>query len=137
MKSLLLSLPLLLMVGLGVPATEALASDGWCDSDPILVIRTPAGNLVPVYVNVGAQNLLFTPDTLIGATVISYTVAPEKNGKPGTNATVSVFVPTLIFQAFAIRNTISTGAFGTGVVYAYGTGTAGSILTLTFDLPYS
>jgi hypothetical protein len=136
MRSLLLSLPLLVLLGMTSPPAVALASDGWCDTDPILVIRTPAGRLIPVFVNVGARNLLFTPNTLLGAVAPSYSATPTRDPL-ATSVTVKVTVPTLLFEAsFATRSTISTGAFGTGTVYASTYGVSGESLTSTFQLPY-
>jgi hypothetical protein len=138
MRSLLLSLALLVLLVMTSPAAAALASDGWCDTDPILVVQTPAGNLVPVYVNVGAQSLLYTPNTLLGALVMSYTAVPTSGGS-ATKVTVSVTVPTLPLAAdksFRTRVTVSTGAFGTGTVYSYTSGVSGKAMTSTFKLPY-
>src|SRR5438128_11931446 len=116
MSSLLLSLSLLVMLVMTSLTPAALASDGWCDSDPILVVSTPAGNLVPVYYNVGAQSLLFTPNTLLAALVPSYTAVPTRKGT-ATWVSLSVTVPTLVLnQSFATRDIVSTGAFGTGTV---------------------
>src|SRR5438105_14677491 len=113
MRSLLLSLSFLVMLVMTSLTPAALASDGWCDSDPILVVHTPAGNLVPVYYNVGAQSLLYTLDTLLGTLVMSYT-AVATSGGAATKVTVIVTVPSLLFQSFATRDIVSTGAFGTG-----------------------
>ena len=136
MRSLLLSLSLLVMLVMTSQTPAALASDGWCDSDPILVVHTPAGNLVPVYYNVGAQSLLFTPNTLLGALVISYTAVPTSGGA-ATKVNLSVTVPTLVLDpSFATRAIVSTGAFGTGTVYAYTSGVSGEVMTSTFKLPY-
>lgn len=135
MRSLLLSVALPMMLLMTSPAAPALASDGWCDTDPILVVKTPAGNLVPVYVNVGAQNLLNTPDTLLGALAVSYTAVATSGGS-ATKVTVSVTVPSsLLDQSFATRNIISTGPFGTGEVYAYTSGVSGTAMISTFKLP--
>ena len=135
MRSLLLSLSLLVMLVMTSLTPAALASDGWCDSDPILVVQTPAGNLVPVYYNVGSQSLVFTPNTLLGALVMSYTAVPTSGGA-ATKVTLVVMVPSLLDQSFATRDIVSTGAFGTGTVYAYTDGVSGQTMTSTFKLPY-
>ncbi len=135
MRSLLLSLSLLVMLVMTSLTPAALASDGWCDSDPILVVQTPAGNLVPVYYNVGSQSLVFTPNTLLGALVMSYTAVPTSGGA-ATKVTLVVMVPSLLDQSFATRDIVSTGAFGTGTVYAYTSGVSGEAMTSTFKLPY-
>jgi hypothetical protein len=136
MKRLLLSLSVLVMLMVTLPAPLAVASDGWCDTDPILVIYTPAGNLVPVYVNVGAQSLLLTPNALLGALLMSYTTVAASGGA-ATSVTVVVTVPSsLLDQSFRTRDTVSTGAFGTGTIYAQGSGVSGEPMTATFQLPY-
>jgi hypothetical protein len=135
MRRLFLSLPLLVMFVITLLPPVALASDDWCDSDPILLVRTPAGNLVPVFYNVGARNLLFTPSTLVGGLGVSYTVVPTSGGA-ATKVTVVVTVPSLLFESFATRDIVSTGAFGTGTIYASTTGVSGQPMTSTFQLPY-
>jgi hypothetical protein len=136
MRSLLLSLPLLVLLGMTWPPAVALASDGWCDTDPVLVIRTPAGRLVPVFVNVGAKNLLFTPNTLLAAVLPSYSAAPTSDAN-ATLVTVKAKVPSLLLEGpFATRSIVSTGAFGTGTLYASTYGVSGQYLISTFQLPY-
>jgi hypothetical protein len=135
MRNLLLSLSLLVMLVVTLPIPAALASDGWCDSDPILVVQTPAGNLVPIYYNVGAKSLLLTPDTLLGAVAVSYTAVPTSGGA-ATKITVVVTVPSLLGESFATRDIVSTGAFGTGTVYASTFGVSGEAMTSTFKVPF-
>jgi hypothetical protein len=119
-----------------LPTPPALASDGWCDTDPLLVIRTPAGLLVPVFVMVSAQSMLFTPDTLLGSLGLKYTVAASNNGT-ATKVTVVVFVPSSLSSgsSFSTRSIVSTGAYGTGTVYAQQSGVSDEPMTLTFILP--
>jgi hypothetical protein len=137
MRGLLLFPLLVIPLVMAIQAPAALASDGWCDTDPILVIHTPAGSLVPVYVDVGAQSLLFTPDTLLGSLVLSYS-AISTSGGAGTKVTVVVTVPpSLLNPSFATRATVSTGAFGTGTIYATASGVSGDPMTSKFQLPYS
>jgi hypothetical protein len=135
MRGLLWSFLLVITLAVATQAPVALASDGWCDTDPILVIHTPAGQLVPVYVMVGAQSLWFTPDTLLGSVVLSYTAVPSSNGS-ATHVKMGVTVPQLLVQSFKTRDTVSTGVFGTGTVYAYADGVSGSTTTLSFQIPY-
>lgn len=135
MRGLLWSFLLAITLAAATEAPVALASDGWCDTDPLLVIHTPAGRLVPVYVMVGAQSLLFTPDTLLGSLVLSYKAVPTSNGA-ATQVTMAVNVPQLLFQSFATRNTVSAGPYGSGTVYAYATGVSGSTTPISFQIPY-
>jgi hypothetical protein len=137
MRSLLRSVVIVVLLMVTMQAPLVQASDGWCDTDPIMVIRTPAGRLVPVYVTVGAQNLLFTPNTLLGSLVLSYTAVPTKDGT-ATRVAAVVNVPSspLYGSSFATRNTASTGAYGTGLIYAQASGVSGQPTTLKFVLPY-
>ena len=81
MTSLLRSVVIVVLLMATMQAPLALASDGWCDTDPILLIHTPAGLWVPVFVSVGAHSLFFTPDTLLGSLVVSY-AADSTSGTP-------------------------------------------------------
>jgi hypothetical protein len=135
MRVLLCLLCLVLLLIEAVHAPFALASDGWCDTDPILVVRTPAGRLVPVYVTVGAKSLLLTPNTLLGSLVLDYTAVPTSNGK-ATQVTAVVNVPaSLLTDSFATRSIVSSGALATGTLYAQASGVSGTPITLVFELP--
>lgn len=131
-------LALFLVLGLivAVQPPIARASDGWCDTDPILVVRTPAGRLVPLYVTVGAQSLLFTPNTLLGSVVLSYTAVPTADGAATEVGVVINVWPSLLNRSFLTRQTVSTGAFGSGTVYAHDYGVSGAPTTLVFKVPY-
>jgi hypothetical protein len=136
MRSLLWLLLVVASVAVPVAAPVAFASDDWCDTDPILLIQTPAGRLVPLYVTVGAHNILFTPDTLLGSLLLSYSVAPASNGAATSVSVVVTVPPSLLDPSFATRATVSTGALGAGTVYARAVGTSGIPTALTFKLPY-
>lgn len=125
-----------ILLTMAIPASVAMASDGWCDTDPILVIQTPAGRPVPVYVDVGAQSLLVSPNTLLGSIVLSYTAVPTRDAEATSVTAVIRVPPSALEPSFATRNIISTGAFGTGTIYAYAPGRSGNPTALTFSLPY-
>jgi hypothetical protein len=132
----LLALCLVLGLILAVQPPIARASDGWCDTDPILIVRTPAGRLVPLYVTVGAQSLLFTPNTLLGSVVLSYTAVPTADAAVTEVSVVVNVRPSILASSFSTRQTVSTGAFGSGTVYARGYGVSGVPTTLVFEVPY-
>jgi hypothetical protein len=135
MRVLLCLLFLVLLLIEAVHAPFALASDGWCDTDPILVIQTPTGRLVPVYVTVGAQSLLLSPNTLLGSLVLDYTAVPTSDGK-ATLVTAVVNVPTsLLTGSIATRSIVSSGALAPGTLYAQASGVSGTPTTLVFKLP--
>ena len=111
----------------------AWAWDEWCDSDPILLIRTPAGNLVPVYYLTGVQGTTNLVGGLLGNLSASYTVEPAKGG---TRVAVRVTVPNgLLGATYATRLKASSGPLGTGTVYGATTGTSGEAMQVQFSLP--
>src|SRR5436309_1042420 len=73
----------------GTAAAAWADGDSWCDTDPPVVIVTPAGNLVPVFVvdRGPATHLL----SLLHPQ-ISYTVSPVANGQ-ATNVKMTVVIP--------------------------------------------
>ncbi len=120
---------LLLLAGL---APGVSASDGWCDTDPVLLITTPSGSQVPVFVNTGARGAEHLPAAQIAQ--IAYTATPKGNDK-ATNVTVTVVVPSDAFRtSFETRSGVSTGAFQTGTVYAQTTGYSAQTMTMQFVL---
>jgi hypothetical protein len=129
LRSVLLAIALML-----VTMPVATASSQWCEVDPLLVLTTPQGSSVPVYVTTagnGAEHV-----AAVTAAQISYNVSPSANGKM-TLVTVTVFVPQDQFGPFAIKSTVSSGALGTGVTYASAAGVSGkpSKLTFVLDVP--
>ena len=131
MKSTLRAL-LLAVLLLQAAAHPAGAMEEWCDDDPPIVIRTPAGRLVPVYVTngaLGAQHL-----TAAQLARISYAVQPIP-GASATRVTVSVAVPgDLWSSSFSTRTSVSTGPMKTGTVYGTATGSATQTMVVSFRL---
>ena len=104
-------------------APAALAWDEWCDSDPVLLIRTPAGTIVPVYYLTGVQGPTHLVGGLLGNLSATYTAEPAGGG---TRVTVRVTVPNgLLGATYATRLTVSSGPLGTGDVYGATTGRSG------------
>lgn len=131
MRAALLSIlvALLLLAGL-VPV--AAASDGWCDTDPVLVITTPGGSQVPVYVNTGVMGAEHLPAAQTAD--ISYTATSVAHGRT-TKVQVMVVVPAdALSSSFQTRSGVSTGAFQTGTVYAQTTGYSAQTMTMQFLL---
>ena len=116
------------------PAASA-ASDEWCDSDPLVVIRTPKGNLVPVFNTNGVLGLKNQPALLLAK--VSYTVQPADGGEK-TLVKMDVTLPEGLYgRDFATRTTISTGPMGTLQVLGKAQGESGRAmkLQLTLDTP--
>ena len=113
------------------PAASA-ASSEWCDVDPIVVIRTPKGNLVPVFNTMGVQGLQHQPAMLLAR--VSYTVKPADQGRK-TLVTLDVTIPEGLFgRDFATRTTISTGPLGTLKVLGKAQGESGRAMRVQFTL---
>jgi hypothetical protein len=116
--------------GAGVPAARAY--DEWCDTDPLLVIRTPAGNLVPVYYLTGVYGERHVVEGLLGNLSAAYTAEAAAGG---TRVTVRVTVPNGPDGAtYPTRLTVSSGPWGTLTVYGRTTGTSGAPMAVEFLL---
>jgi hypothetical protein len=114
-------------------ATSAWAWDEWCDSDPVLLIWTPEGRVVPVYYLTGVQGPAYIVGGLLGNLSAAYT-AETADG--GTLVTLRVVVPNGLFGAtYATRVMVSTGPLGTGDVYGATTGRSGEPMQVQFALP--
>ena len=115
-----------------VPTASAGSSE-WCDMDPIVVIRTPKGNLVPVFNTMGVMGLEHQAAML--AAQVSYTVQPADGGR-GTLVKLDVTVPEGLLwgRDFATRTTISTGPLGTLNVLGTAQGESGRAMRVQFTL---
>lgn len=108
------------------------ASEQWCDADPLVLVQTPGGALVPVYVTSGAQGTEHLPAVLLAT--ITYSAAPTADGA-GTLVELRVRVPNDLFGSnFPTRSVASTGPLGTLDIYARTTGYSGQDMTMTFAL---
>ena len=113
-------------------APPALAWDEWCDSDPVLLIRTPAGTTVPVFYLTGVQGPAHLVGGLLGNLSATYTAEPVGGG---TEVTVRVTVPNgLLGATYATRLLVSSGPLGTGDVYGAATGRSGEPMQVQFAL---
>ena len=113
----------------------AVAGGKWCDTDPLVLVETPGGALVPVYVTSGALGTEHLGAVLLAA--ISYTVKPTDSGR-ATLVQMDVVVPDDAFGShFETRVTASTGPLATGTIYDTTYGYSGEVMRLVFklDLP--
>jgi hypothetical protein len=117
------------------PASPARAGAEWCDTDPLVLVRTPAGNLVPVFTLVGAQGTEHLAAALAASLLYTAATTEEAPGGRATRVTLSVLVPDdLAGRTFPVRAAASTGPLASGIVYAAATGVSGRALTLNFTL---
>lgn len=107
------------------------ADETWCDTDPPVIITTPAGNHVVVYVFDGGPvqeaAYLLTP-------TVSYSVQSTANGTAtGVHLTVLVQSDSLT-GSYAMTSQVWSGPGGTGIKYAEGSGVSGTAVPLHFTL---
>jgi len=112
--------------------TSAGAWATFCDWDPIVLIVTPAGNIVPVYDSVWTASPLD-----LGLPLESYTVSRvyDASGKPHTAVDMKITVPTGLLFRYTVKDMVTSGLLGTGTVYALKYGTSGTPVHLLFTLP--
>lgn len=131
MRRLFLAL-LVGLVALVAVAPAAQAAEEWCDTDPLVLVQTPGGSLVPVYVTNGARGVVHLPAAQMAA--ITYTVRPIADGRD-TLVEMKVLVPDDLFgSGFPTRSTVSTGPLATGEIYATASGQSGTVMAMTFKL---
>ena len=121
----------------GLLLSSPSAASAWasyCDWDPLVLIVTPGGHVVPVYESVWTSSPL-----LIGLPLGTYTATRvyDNLGRPMTAVDVTITVPTGLLFNFATRNMVTSGLLGTGTVYAVKDGMSGWPVHLKFTLPIS
>ena len=119
----------------GRAAPSAEAADSWCDTDPPLVVRTPAGNRVTVYCLTGVSGELHAVQGLLGNLTLAYTATAA--GLNRTRVVVTATVPCGLGAAYPTRLTVSALPLGVGTVHGRTTGTCGRSMAVAFflDLP--
>lgn len=136
---------LLVLVAL---APTSLAAEDWCSDDPLMVLATPDGSAVPVYV------LTSAPIGHIGSVMAAtyrYTAdhyVRDAAGDLGTAFTVYVTVPNdPISGPFGLHDAVNSGpaagasieddqmAVASGYTYVATSGTSGTAVALSFTYP--
>lgn len=113
------------------PASAATASDQWCEDDPPIVIHTPGGAIVTLYVTDSALGVQHLPAVQVAS--ITADVGPAGGG---TLVHVHVLVPGDAFDGhFPTRSVVSTGPFATGTIEATAGGFSGQTMAMAFTLP--
>ncbi|MDP9374878.1 MAG: hypothetical protein M3Q65_21000 [Chloroflexota bacterium] len=112
------------------PGTSAIAI--WCEEDPPVLIETPGGSVVPIYVTIGALGIEHLGAVLLAS--ITYTVK-STHGESATLVQMDVVVPDDEFGShFETRATASTGPMATGTIYDITYGYSGEPMRLVFKL---
>ncbi|MBI3974026.1 MAG: hypothetical protein HY332_22335 [Chloroflexi bacterium] len=112
-------------------ATSVSAAETWCDTDPPVVITTPAGNQVVVYVVNGGPAEHVTSLTY---PAISVTVNPIQAGT-ATSVHLTAVIPDDLFGShYSVTSEIWSGPARTGMLYANRSGYSGEPLPMQFTL---
>ena len=110
--------------------TPAGAWATYCDWDPIVLIVTPAGHIVPVYDSVWTTSPLD-----LALPLESYkTSRVYVNGKAETAVDMAISTPTGLLLQYGTYDEVTSGLLGSGTVYAGAHGTSGSTVHLKFTL---
>jgi len=136
MKIRVVLIALAVLVAAGWQAAPAQAAAEWCDTDPLLLIVTPGGQIIPVFVLVGARG----PEHLLSAQAASLLMTSQTtrsvDGGRATQITVTVVVPNDLFgRGFPTRAAVSSGPLGSGIIHADSDGQSGAPMTMRFTLP--
>ncbi|HEV7214298.1 MAG TPA: hypothetical protein VGP33_04170 [Chloroflexota bacterium] len=120
-------------------ANPVLAGEEWCEDDPAMLLTTPHGNILLVYITQSGQGGLQHLADLELAT-LSYAASSSNlhDGSGGLETTfhVHVTIPSdLIDGGFATKVTVSSGPFASGAVYASMSGNSGTTFDLVFTVP--
>jgi hypothetical protein len=127
-----LSLVVLLLV-LVAQTPLASASNTWSDTDPLVVIATPAGNQVTVYVDNGTYGTEHAAAAQLAW--MTYTVKSVAAGRSTMVALTSIVPCDALSTSYATRTIPSSKPFATGTIYGEAYATCGQPMTVTFTLP--
>jgi hypothetical protein len=112
--------------------TGASAWATFCDWDPLILVVTPGGHIVPVYASVWTSSPL-----QLGLPLATYTASRtyDAAGKPHTAVDMKITVLSGLLFKFTTYNMATSGLLGSGTVYASKYGTSGTPVHLFFTLP--
>jgi hypothetical protein len=138
MRTRFLLSALLVCLLAATPAPGASASAQWCETDPVVVITTPRGERVPVYVTNGAEGGPERMPAVLTAKMSSTAEPGHTWGGRGTHVHLYVVVQADgSDEPFATRTVASSGPYKSGVIYGQGTGLSGRAMEVMFNLPQS
>lgn len=121
-------------VAAGLMVASPVSAGAWvvyCDWDPLVLVVTPSGHLVPVYDSVWTSSPLN-----LGLPLESYKTSRvfDPLGRPETAVDMTIYVPAVLWR-FATTDAVTTGLLGSGTVLATADGTSGTAVHLHFVLP--
>lgn len=110
----------------------ARAGEEFCSADPLVLIQTSGGRIVPVFVTTSARGAEHLPAVL--AAEIRYAVQTTEDGR-ATRVKMEVFVADDQFgEHFDTRTVASSSPLATGAVHANAVGHSGRVMRMTFTL---
>lgn len=114
-----------------VSPTSAGAWATFCDWDPLVLVVTPSGHVVPVYDSVWTSSVLD-----LGLPLESYTTSRtySRTGAPETLVDMTISVPTGLLLRYQTNDEVTSGLLGSGTVYAHASGYSGTPVHLKFIL---
>ena len=103
----------------------------FCDWDPLVLVVTPSGHIVPVYDSVWTSSLVD-----LGVPLESYNVSRtySRSGTPETLVDMTISVPTGLLLRYQTTDEVTSGLLGSGTVYARASGYSGTPVHLKFIL---
>jgi len=103
----------------------------YCDWDPLVLVVTPSGHIVPVYDSVWTKSVLD-----LGVPLESYTakLVYNSSGRSATAVDMTITTPTGLLFTYSYLAQVTTGLLGSGTVLAYSYGTSGAPTHLKFVL---
>jgi hypothetical protein len=122
------------LLAAGVIAATPASAGAWstyCDWDPLVLVVTPGGHIVPVYDSVWTSSLL-NLGVPVETTTTSRVYSPK--GVPETAVSVTISVPSGLLFRYATDDEVTSGLLGSGTVYARASGWSGTPVTLKFIL---
>lgn len=125
------------MLAAGILVLSPTSAGAWatyCDWDPLVLIVTPGGHIVPVYDSVWTSSPLD-----LGLPLESYTTTRvyDAAGAPHTAVDMAIWVPTGLLFRYATVDEVTTGLLGSGTVLARKSGYSGTTTHLNFTLAAS
>jgi len=128
----LVMVTLMALALLGGARGAAVAGEEWCENDPLVVIATPGGALVPLYVTNGAAGVEHLAAVQLAD--IRYTTA-STDSATATLVRMTVTVPSAPDGTrFETRSVVSTGPLKTGTILASAKGFSDQPMRLEFKL---
>ena len=112
--------------------TSAGAWVTFCDWDPLVLIVTPSGHVVPVYDSVWTSSPV---DLAVPLESYQVSRVHDSSGRPATAVDMTISVPTGLLLRYTTKTMVTSGLLGSGQVYAWQYGTSGTPAHLKFTLP--